>query len=164
MTRDTFLQTIADKPGEDGPRLVYADWCEEQREADRAEFVRTQVEMFSLTCSRLRCINRRQVRDKCNTCRKRLNLRARVMVLARPEFAGDVVPGLIGEMIAPVATPIVAAFNSTAEWSAAPIAATAPLVDWLDATLAGPLAEAMEQQAAEALGLVRPPPAPRTTP
>jgi uncharacterized protein (TIGR02996 family) len=38
-----FLRTILDAPDDDAPRLVYADWLDEQGEADRAEFIRLQV-------------------------------------------------------------------------------------------------------------------------
>src|SRR4051794_5304022 len=37
---DAFLRTIRDRPTEDGPRLVYADWLEEQGDTTRAEFIR----------------------------------------------------------------------------------------------------------------------------
>jgi uncharacterized protein (TIGR02996 family) len=42
---DAFLRTIAETPADDGPRLVYADWLEEQGESDRAEFIRLQIEL-----------------------------------------------------------------------------------------------------------------------
>jgi uncharacterized protein (TIGR02996 family) len=44
--RDSFLQCIAQHPGDDTPRLVYADWLEEQdNPADQArgEFIRCQI-------------------------------------------------------------------------------------------------------------------------
>jgi uncharacterized protein (TIGR02996 family) len=41
----TFIQTIREHPDDDGPRLVYADWLEEQGECDRAEFIRVQIEL-----------------------------------------------------------------------------------------------------------------------
>jgi len=43
VTDAAFLATILDHPDDDAPRLVYADWLDEQGEADRAEFVRLQV-------------------------------------------------------------------------------------------------------------------------
>ncbi len=43
-----FLRTIIDRPLEDGPRLVYCDWLEEQGDGDRAEFIRVQVELADL--------------------------------------------------------------------------------------------------------------------
>ena len=45
---EPFLATILDRPAEDGPRLVYADWLEEQGDADRAEFIRVQIELARL--------------------------------------------------------------------------------------------------------------------
>jgi uncharacterized protein (TIGR02996 family) len=39
-----FLADILAQPDDDTPRLVYADWLEEQGEAARAEFIRLQVE------------------------------------------------------------------------------------------------------------------------
>lgn len=42
---DQFLASILADPGSDHLRLVYADWLEEHREPDRAEFIRLQIEM-----------------------------------------------------------------------------------------------------------------------
>src|SRR5262245_7595251 len=39
---DPFLLTIRDRPDDDGPRLVYADWLEERGDCDRAELIRLQ--------------------------------------------------------------------------------------------------------------------------
>jgi uncharacterized protein (TIGR02996 family) len=39
---EAFLQAVCDNPDDDTPRLVYADWLEEQGQADRAEFIRIQ--------------------------------------------------------------------------------------------------------------------------
>jgi uncharacterized protein (TIGR02996 family) len=41
---DVLLRAILDDPDDDAPRLVYADWLEEHGEAERAEFIRVQVE------------------------------------------------------------------------------------------------------------------------
>jgi uncharacterized protein (TIGR02996 family) len=35
-----FLDTIRDCPEDEVTRLIYADWLDEQGEADRAEFIR----------------------------------------------------------------------------------------------------------------------------
>jgi uncharacterized protein (TIGR02996 family) len=43
-----FLQTIRESPDDDTPRLVYADWLEEHGDADRAEFIRLQIERSRL--------------------------------------------------------------------------------------------------------------------
>src|SRR5262245_1243255 len=45
-----FLATIRESPDEDGPRLIYADWLEEQGECDRAEFIRVQCELAAHVC------------------------------------------------------------------------------------------------------------------
>ena len=40
-----LLQAVLDAPGDDLPRLVYADWLDEHGESERAEFIRVQCEM-----------------------------------------------------------------------------------------------------------------------
>jgi len=40
--RQELLATIIDYPDDDTPRLVFADWLEEHREVERAEFIRLQ--------------------------------------------------------------------------------------------------------------------------
>src|SRR5438552_4090698 len=42
MTDADFLRPILAEPDADGPRLVYADWLEEQGQTERAEFIRVQ--------------------------------------------------------------------------------------------------------------------------
>lgn len=42
---DTFLAAICDQPDDDAPRLVFADWLEENGDGARAEFIRTQIEL-----------------------------------------------------------------------------------------------------------------------
>lgn len=42
--RDALLAAIIAEPDEDTPRLMFADWLQENGEADRGEFVRLQVE------------------------------------------------------------------------------------------------------------------------
>jgi len=48
MTRDELLQAVIDSPDDDLPRLVFADWLEEQGELERAEFIRVQIELAKL--------------------------------------------------------------------------------------------------------------------
>jgi uncharacterized protein (TIGR02996 family) len=49
MTHDeAFLQAIIETPDDDTPRLVYADWLEEHGDAERAEFIRVQVQLACL--------------------------------------------------------------------------------------------------------------------
>jgi uncharacterized protein (TIGR02996 family) len=47
---DAFLQAIADDPDDDAPRLIFADWLQEQDEASRrrAEFIRVQYALRAL--------------------------------------------------------------------------------------------------------------------
>jgi uncharacterized protein (TIGR02996 family) len=46
---DALLRAIVASPEDDAPRLVYADWCEENGDPDRAEFIRTQIELARLS-------------------------------------------------------------------------------------------------------------------
>jgi uncharacterized protein (TIGR02996 family) len=39
---EAFLRAIRESPGDDGPRLVYADWLDENGQPERAEFIRIQ--------------------------------------------------------------------------------------------------------------------------
>jgi uncharacterized protein (TIGR02996 family) len=48
MLEDAFLRDILDDPDDDAPRLVYADWLEEQGGGERAEFIRAQVQRLRL--------------------------------------------------------------------------------------------------------------------
>ncbi|MCE9567360.1 MAG: TIGR02996 domain-containing protein [Planctomycetes bacterium] len=43
-----LLAAIRDNPDEDTPRLAYADWLQEHRDANRAEFIRAQCQAFRL--------------------------------------------------------------------------------------------------------------------
>src|SRR5215472_8143648 len=43
-----FLQDILEHPDEDAPRLIYADWLDENGDSDRAEFIRVQCEQAKL--------------------------------------------------------------------------------------------------------------------
>jgi uncharacterized protein (TIGR02996 family) len=42
---DAFFEAIRDDPPDDTPRLVYADWLEENGDPERAEFIRLQCEL-----------------------------------------------------------------------------------------------------------------------
>src|SRR3954467_3828719 len=39
-----FLSEIRERPDDDSPRLVFADWLDENGDPDRAEFIRVQIE------------------------------------------------------------------------------------------------------------------------
>ena len=43
-----FLQAILDNPDDDTPRLVYADWLDENGDPERAELIRIQCEEAKL--------------------------------------------------------------------------------------------------------------------
>jgi uncharacterized protein (TIGR02996 family) len=43
-----LLRAILDAPDDDAPRLVYADWLDDHGQPDRAELIRTQVELARL--------------------------------------------------------------------------------------------------------------------
>lgn len=43
-----LLQDVCQHSEEDGPRLVYADWFEDNGQPERAEFIRAQVELAGL--------------------------------------------------------------------------------------------------------------------
>src|SRR5436190_8371110 len=40
-----FVSAIREAPDEDGPRLIFADWCEDHGDPERAEFVRLQCRL-----------------------------------------------------------------------------------------------------------------------
>lgn len=44
-TRQALLRAVADSPDDDTPRLVYADWLDENGDPARAEFIRVQIEL-----------------------------------------------------------------------------------------------------------------------
>src|SRR5438046_849825 len=49
MTHDeAFLADIREHPDDDVPRLVYADWLDENGQSDRAELIRVQIELASM--------------------------------------------------------------------------------------------------------------------
>src|SRR4051794_12464475 len=48
MSHDAFLRAIIDRPDDDTPRLVYADWLDENGDPARAEFIRVQCELATL--------------------------------------------------------------------------------------------------------------------
>ena len=50
-----FLAAILDSPDDDTPRLVYADWLEENGQEARAEFIRVQCELARLEGYECKC-------------------------------------------------------------------------------------------------------------
>lgn len=46
--RDGLLADVLAHPHDDAPRLIFADWCEDHGEAERADLVRLQIELAAL--------------------------------------------------------------------------------------------------------------------
>lgn len=66
MTDGTLLlAAILAQPDEDTPRLVYADWLQENGQGERAEFIRVQVEY-----ARIHAHVAAHNDDACETCRR----------------------------------------------------------------------------------------------
>ena len=51
MNHIDFLQAIRADPDSDAPRLIYADWLEEQGDSERAEFIRLQCQIDNLSAA-----------------------------------------------------------------------------------------------------------------
>src|SRR5438045_918727 len=45
-TGQALFQAVLDAPDDDAPRLVYADWLEENGQEDRGEFIRLEVRLY----------------------------------------------------------------------------------------------------------------------
>src|SRR5207248_690173 len=52
--QEAFLRAIAANPDDDAPRLIFADWLEENGDPERAEFIRTQCALASSNLSEKR--------------------------------------------------------------------------------------------------------------
>src|SRR5947207_10628889 len=46
-----FLEDIREHPDDDTPRLIFADWLEDNGDADRAEFIRARIHRLRLAGS-----------------------------------------------------------------------------------------------------------------
>jgi uncharacterized protein (TIGR02996 family) len=80
---DSYLRAVRELPDDDGPRLVAADWWDEQGASGRAEFVRVQCKLARLeaahmplnapcTCTRTdEDFRRYQAGEYCGACRRR---------------------------------------------------------------------------------------------
>src|SRR5262249_6853519 len=49
-----FLCDVIDNPDDDAPRLIFADWLDDNGDAERAEFIRLQIERDKLPSHSLR--------------------------------------------------------------------------------------------------------------
>lgn len=65
--RDALYAAILDKPEDDAPRLIFADWLEEHGEEERAEFIRVQIELGKepSECDHMFCDGSLIVCDNC---------------------------------------------------------------------------------------------------
>lgn len=63
-----LLAAICAYPDDDTPRMVFADWLEENGQSERAEFIRVQVELSrTRTQCDPNCIGRSRLSDKCGS-------------------------------------------------------------------------------------------------
>jgi uncharacterized protein (TIGR02996 family) len=61
--REGFFRDILANPGDDTPRLIYADWLDDQGDSARAEFIRVQCEIPKLTDTTKRGVLRKREAD-----------------------------------------------------------------------------------------------------
>lgn len=101
MDREAFLRTISENPDDDGPRLVHADWFEEQGQCDRAELVRIDCERYRLAEAGA------DERTKSKLARQADRLRA-----AHPEWF-DELPEIAGVIWGPLERGFVATIRVT---------------------------------------------------
>ncbi len=47
--KQAFLNAIIDEPDDDALRLIYADWLDDHDEPERAEFIRAQCDLASIS-------------------------------------------------------------------------------------------------------------------
>lgn len=58
MERDAFVYAVCREPADDTPRLVFADWLQENGDAsdrDRAEFIRLQIQIARMKPMEMMC-------------------------------------------------------------------------------------------------------------
>src|SRR5262245_7353205 len=103
MAGEALLRAILEEPHDDGPRLVYADWLEENGDQARAEFIRVQCELARL--------GEDDPRRPALQKRERQLLRAHraAWVAEKPALAGQHVEFLRG-FLAPLLVESVASF------------------------------------------------------
>jgi uncharacterized protein (TIGR02996 family) len=110
-TREALLNAVIADPGDDLPRLVFADWCDEHGEPDCAEFIRLQVSLAGLPAPKEILANEAEVagetdddywsflglvRRQPKVQRLRLTARTRT-VPAMPAAVGEVVRVVVPE-------------------------------------------------------------------
>jgi uncharacterized protein (TIGR02996 family) len=52
---DALLKAVIAEPDDDSPRLIYADWLEENGQEERAEFIRVQVALWKANAGGRAC-------------------------------------------------------------------------------------------------------------
>lgn len=80
IDESALLAAVLDRPDDDGPRMVYADWLNEfhpreQDDVDRAEFIRVQLAFDKLplkTPSNCNCVDCREQRATLESLERRL--------------------------------------------------------------------------------------------
>jgi uncharacterized protein (TIGR02996 family) len=61
IEEDALLKAVIADPDDDAPRLIYADWLDEQGQSERAEFIRVQVALTAIAADDPR---RRQLAER----------------------------------------------------------------------------------------------------
>src|SRR5262249_49720387 len=72
--RERFIRAIEAEPEDDAVRLVFADWLDENGDADRARFIRLQCEhhrLYGRACPSVKSPHRRELEQEINTLLKR---------------------------------------------------------------------------------------------
>jgi len=60
--REALLRAVCENPDEDTPRLVFADWLQENGDEERAEFIRLQIELVGMRDGKAK--QKKQAREK----------------------------------------------------------------------------------------------------
>jgi uncharacterized protein (TIGR02996 family) len=77
-----LLRAVLADPADDVPRLILADWLDEHREPERAEFIRVQCELANhpgMNCGVMYC-SRRDPGGLCDSCQRYDALRQRELL------------------------------------------------------------------------------------
>jgi uncharacterized protein (TIGR02996 family) len=90
MTPDeiAFIASIKANPEDDMPRLVFADWLEENGQSERAEFIRVSIEAMRVFNSGDH--NGEVSPENCVTCQKYDALRKREKELRRDDYGWQI--------------------------------------------------------------------------
>src|SRR5262245_12683180 len=122
MSRDLtrgFLADIIANPDDDTPRLVFADWLDENGQAERAEFIRVQVERAKLPKWEAAKVRLRLLE------RELLKKHGKAWVAELPKVKGVTWGGFRRGFVAEAKLATFAALRKIDGWSAAPVEAVA---------------------------------------